>query len=356
MDTEDTCCSTDKPSQCCRDKSAHSCCDKLALVYGALLLRLWLAVRAIQTGIEKYAGTNLTDQPVKIDGTPNADGLTSATAVKEYALSHYHGVPGALMKKFEAEPIFMKLNFALSIYDWILGPMLLALGLLILLGGAVRTSLFLLGMVYVSLTWGLVLIKQDDGVSWLGVHMILIVMALWLSEYNRFCFPKLDNITSLMFSFKGRVNLAKFWGYMIPMYVIYACLLLLAVTPSRLESHILTLPLVISHILTLPAAIYTLVMFYPTLVVSIKRCHDRGRSGWFVLMQYAPSLLIPICFKMLYRSSGSSGLEQIFGIALAIIGVFFTTWYFIDIYLLPGKKGANEYGADPRDEAQTNTK
>ena len=43
---------------------------------------------------------------------------------------------------------------------------------------AYRSSLFVLGLLYISLTWGLILIKQDDGVSWLGVHMILILGAL----------------------------------------------------------------------------------------------------------------------------------------------------------------------------------
>jgi len=188
MSTEETCCSHEKSAHPCGEN--HSCGEKIALVYGALLLRLWLAVRAIQTGIEKYSGTNLSDQPVKVDGVPNPQGLTASESVKEYALTHYHGVPGALMKKFEAEPIMMKMKFALPLYDKILGPALLVLGITILLGIASRTSLFLLGLLYISLTWGLILIKQDDGVSWLGVHMILIVMALMLSAHNRLCILK----------------------------------------------------------------------------------------------------------------------------------------------------------------------
>jgi thiosulfate dehydrogenase [quinone] large subunit len=170
--------------------STEACCstNKLALTYGALLLRLWLAVRAIQTGVEKYSGIKLTDQAVKIDGKPNEEGLSAANAVKDYALNHYHGVPAGLMKKFEAEPLMLK--FALPLYDKILGPALLILGITILLGIATRTSLFLLGLLYISLTWGLILIKQDDGVSWLGIHMILIVMALALAEHNRFAILK----------------------------------------------------------------------------------------------------------------------------------------------------------------------
>ena len=162
--------------------------NTLALVYGALLLRVWLAVRAIQTGIEKFAGTKAADQIVKVDGAANEYGLTASGSVKTYALENYHGVPEALMTKFQAEPLMLK--FALPLYDKILGPTLLVLGLTILLGIASRTSLFLLGLLYISLTWGLILIKQDEGVSWLGVHMILIVMALMLASYNRFAILK----------------------------------------------------------------------------------------------------------------------------------------------------------------------
>jgi thiosulfate dehydrogenase [quinone] large subunit len=178
--------------------SRESCCpsNKLALIYGSWLLRIWLAVRAIQTGVEKFAGTKSADQIVKVDGAPNEEGLTAAGSLKVYALEHYHGVPEMLVKKFEAEPLLHHVLWTfkdpekspitlVTVYGWILGPALIILGLTILLGLAYRTSLFLLGLLYISLTWGLILIKQDDGVSWLGVHMIMIVMALALANHNR---------------------------------------------------------------------------------------------------------------------------------------------------------------------------
>jgi len=182
MNTEST--------ECAQSQCTESCCpsNKIALVYGALLLRGWLGVRAIQTGIEKYSGMQMTDQTVLLNGTPNEQGLTASASSKAYALVNYHGVPKGLYDKFVGEPLMPK--FMLPIYDKVLGPALLVLGLTILLGIASRTSLFFLGLLYISLTWGLILIKQDDGVSWLGVHMILIVMALMLAEYNRFTIIK----------------------------------------------------------------------------------------------------------------------------------------------------------------------
>ena len=74
----------------------------------------------------------------------------------------------------------------------ILGPALILLGLAILLGVASRSALFLLGALYVSLTWGLILLGEpgNAGVAWLAAHMIIIVMALQLSNYNRLCLLK----------------------------------------------------------------------------------------------------------------------------------------------------------------------
>ena len=167
----------------------NSCChNKIAMVYGAWLLRLWLGVRAIQTGLEKFSGKVGSEELVKIGGDPNAYGLVADEKVKLYGPQFYHGVPEALMGKFEKEPLL--LGFGLKVYDVILGPALIVLGLTILLGIASRTSLFLLGILYTSLTWGLILIGQNDGVAWLGTHMILVVMALALAEHNRFTILK----------------------------------------------------------------------------------------------------------------------------------------------------------------------
>ena len=164
--------------------------NNLGLTYASLLLRLWLAVRAIQTGVEKFAGTKVAEKAVTIDGNVNEYGLAAASSSKEYALAHYHGVPQGLMEKFHAEPLMM--GMGLKVYDMVLGPALLLLGITILLGIANRTSLFLLGLLYISLTWGLILLGEmgTPGVAWLGIHMIMIVMALMLAEHNRFAILK----------------------------------------------------------------------------------------------------------------------------------------------------------------------
>lgn len=160
----------------------------LGLTLGMLTLRIWLAIRAIQTGIEKFAGTGTASKAITIDGAPNDYGLTEAASYKVYALSNYQGVPGPLYDKFASEPLIP--GWGLDLYNIILGPALLILGFALLLGLATRFTLFAMGLLYTSLTFGLILIKQDAGIAWLGIHIIMIVAALALAKHNRFAVLK----------------------------------------------------------------------------------------------------------------------------------------------------------------------
>ncbi|MGZ0654926.1 hypothetical protein ACWPKO_15085 [Coraliomargarita sp. W4R53] len=168
--------------------SKDKCSNDIGLTLGMLTLRIWLGLRAIQTGVEKFAGTTTHDNEVLIDGAPNAYGLTETATGKVYALSNYHGVPVPLYDKFASEPLIP--TWGLNLYDTVLGPALILLGITVLFGIATRISLFAMGLLYTSLTFGLILIKQDAGIAWLGIHIIMIVLALALTKHNRFAILK----------------------------------------------------------------------------------------------------------------------------------------------------------------------
>jgi thiosulfate dehydrogenase [quinone] large subunit len=168
--------------------SQKNSANDLGFILGSLLLRIWLGMRSIQAGIEKFAGTNNSDKDVLIDGAPNAYGLTDTVIGKIYSLSNYNGVPAPLYDKFSTEPLIP--SWGLSLYNIVLGPALIILGLTVLLGIATRSSLFAMGLLYTSLTFGLILIKQDAGIAWLGVHIIMVVIALGLTNYDRITITK----------------------------------------------------------------------------------------------------------------------------------------------------------------------
>lgn len=163
--------------------SPHSFSSGFGPALGLLTIRIWLGLRAVATGIEKYAGTKASEASVLIDGKPNSYGLTDSASEKIYGLAQYHGIPESLKAQFKAEPLLP--GFSLDIYDKVLGPALILLGLTVLLGIFPRVSLFAMGLLYTSLTFGLILLKQDAGVAWLAIHIILIAMALIYSDRDK---------------------------------------------------------------------------------------------------------------------------------------------------------------------------
>lgn len=154
--------------------------------FAFLALRLWLGVRALFVGIEKYAGYRSVAMPL-IDpstGQPDASGVMVNTTVKSYALANYAGIPTAFVEKFAHEPLFPK--FALTVFDRMLGPAFILTGLMLIIGLGTRISLLVQGLLFIALTVGLVLIDQNDGVAWLGIHIALVSGAFVLAQHNRF--------------------------------------------------------------------------------------------------------------------------------------------------------------------------
>ncbi|HVE16614.1 MAG TPA: hypothetical protein VNB29_07745 [Chthoniobacterales bacterium] len=150
-----------------------------------LVLRLWLGVRALISGIEKFSATVAVQKPLlDASGNPDPSGAIVEIDQKVYGFANYQGVPDALKEKFLAEPMLP--SFLTTPFYATLGYVLIALGLMLIVGLFTRISLFAMGIVYVMLTVGLILIKQDVGVSSLAVHIALVAFALVLSRYNRF--------------------------------------------------------------------------------------------------------------------------------------------------------------------------
>ncbi|MFA5263205.1 MAG: hypothetical protein WC378_05220 [Opitutaceae bacterium] len=160
--------------------------EALAYSFAYLLLRLWLAMRAIFTGLEKYAGKQTVQTPLLDEfGNPDINGAMVAVDKKIYGLSHYQGIPASMKAKFAAEPFLP--DFLLTPYIAAIGPVLILLGLMLLLGVFSRWTLFVMGLVYVSLTFGFILINESAGIAWLAIHLIMIVMALCLVKHDRVC-------------------------------------------------------------------------------------------------------------------------------------------------------------------------
>jgi len=154
--------------------------------FAFLALRLWLGVRALFVGIQKFAAYKSVAMPL-IDpstGQPDASGVMVNVNIKSYALANYAGMPAAFRDKFAHEPLFPK--FALTLFDRVLGPAFILTGIMLIIGLGTRLSLLAQALLFIALTIGLVLIDQNDGVAYLGIHIGLVAGAFLLAEHNRF--------------------------------------------------------------------------------------------------------------------------------------------------------------------------
>ena len=158
--------------------------------FAFLVLRLWLGFRALFVGIQKYAAYRSVAMPL-IDpstGQPDASGVMVNVSVKSYALANYAGIPVGLRDKFAHDPMFPK--FALTLFDRMLGPAFILAGIMLIVGLGTRVSLLVQGLLFIALTVGLVLIDQNDGVAYLGIHIGLVAAAFLLVQHNRFAVLK----------------------------------------------------------------------------------------------------------------------------------------------------------------------
>lgn len=155
-----------------------------------LVLRGWIGIRAVVTGIEKYAATMSIQKPLvdPTTGMEDPSGAMVEVLQKYYSATNYHAVPTSLKNKFDLEPLLPSLMT--KPFYAVLGPLLVILGVTTLLGIGTRISLFAQGLLYIMLTVGLILINQNDGVAWLGIHVGLIAMALTLAKHDRLCVCK----------------------------------------------------------------------------------------------------------------------------------------------------------------------
>ena len=102
----------------------------------------------------------------------------------------------------------------------------------------------------------------------------------------------------LFFQFDGRINRAKWWLGIVVIWIVEG--IVFAIVGSD-NTNIFGL--------------VGLVFLWPSLALAIKRFHDRDKSGWWVLIALIP-----------------------------IIGFF---WILIELGMLEGTNGPNQYGPDP---------
>jgi uncharacterized membrane protein YhaH (DUF805 family) len=100
--------------------------------------------------------------------------------------------------------------------------------------------------------------------------------------------------------FQGRARRKEYWYFVLANIFIMIGLVLL-------ES--LILPTAPEQKLGILTGIYSLAIFIPSLAVQVRRLHDIGRTGWWLLMSLVP-LIGPIVLLVFYCTDSEPGTNQ----------------------------------------------
>jgi uncharacterized membrane protein YhaH (DUF805 family) len=78
--------------------------------------------------------------------------------------------------------------------------------------------------------------------------------------------------------------------------------------------------------------------------LSVKRLHDRGRTGWWLAVKY-PAILVAL--GLVWATLGEREPLSTVGVFTVIAVAGLVLWLFVEIGFLSGTKGPNRYGPDP---------
>jgi uncharacterized membrane protein YhaH (DUF805 family) len=176
------------------------------------------------------------------------------------------------------------------------------------------------------------------------------------------------NWTWYLFRFEGRINRAKYWlaGLIILCWMIFVLMLLAGIgTAFGVGGHALAIEIFgisasleptsdapasaagwFPSLFTIPM---TVLFAWCYAATSIKRLHDRDKSGWWLL----PFVVLPGLFgrfgDRLADLPGGSYAVALLGLVAFVL----YTWAFVEMYLLRGSPRTNRFGPDPLPKVQT---
>jgi uncharacterized membrane protein YhaH (DUF805 family) len=153
---------------------------------------------------------------------------------------------------------------------------------------------------------------------------------------------------SILFSFYGRINRAKYWAGVLAWTVLFLVLITTVIVlfindfmalQNASEGEILTYILGRGLAIFLIFVLVSIVGFVSGLALGVKRLHDRDKSGWWILVFY----VLPEVLSGITQTSESSAVVGVGSLALIVLVI----WAFIELGCLRGTPGPNRFGPDP---------
>jgi uncharacterized membrane protein YhaH (DUF805 family) len=141
------------------------------------------------------------------------------------------------------------------------------------------------------------------------------------------------NLKSLLFSFRGRIHRKTYWLVALSLAVTWTGLAFSFAALDQFGQSPGGIALMVI------GAIIFLAALRASIAISVKRLHDRNRSGWWLfLFSLTPGLL---------NEAAKSMDNYIVAIILQLAGAAISFWLFVELGCFRGTSGPNRFGPDP---------
>lgn len=140
---------------------------------------------------------------------------------------------------------------------------------------------------------------------------------------------------SLLFSFKGRINRAR---YLVVQVALLAIWFMLEIKFSFQFSS------------PWAAGVVVIAMIWINTATTAKRLHDRDRSGWWAVAVIGVNRLSYVYYGLFFGLSFGVDIsiaEELLLVMLAVALSLLQTWVIIELFFLFGTDGPNRFGPDP---------
>jgi uncharacterized membrane protein YhaH (DUF805 family) len=155
--------------------------------------------------------------------------------------------------------------------------------------------------------------------------------------------------------FSGRSRRMEYWMWVVFQFLIFIAfmILMVAVGGAALMRGDLAGLMAVGGVLIILYLLYALmglIFLIPNLAVTIRRLHDTGRSGWWIMLFWGPYLLM-IANSMITGAKVASGGDTTMDgpVGLVLMLAFLVGALVLLVFMfLEGTRGPNQYGADPK--------
>jgi uncharacterized membrane protein YhaH (DUF805 family) len=157
-----------------------------------------------------------------------------------------------------------------------------------------------------------------------------------------------------LFGLQGRVSRKAMWlGFLLPYLSCFIAAFFADATylNALLEPQIdpLAMDVIVSSAGGVAGLAMTVFWFWPSIATAVKRYHDRGLSGWRVVLAIVLMVVGVLLAGPALEYGDFDAMTPVNWAGVALFAIV-TLWYVIGQYFLPGQLGPNRFGEDPADQ------